>query len=740
MQRKTTVTGIATTIAAIVLALFSIKAALSPARSPGGQSPDSGDVSMEAGGASSQLFEDLQIVSQHFADELGRLKEKNQTVSPAELADQADRDNTYPFPTRADPGKKLDTESIYTRAKPGVVVIGGIHKCTKCNHWHIQCGSGFVVGQDGLILTTLDVVEGFKKLDALGIMTEDGRVFPVKAVLASSHLNDLALLKVDAQRLRPLPVSHDVSVGATVYCLSHPVFPSGTGNCFYTFSPGVVCGKYTLHTGKRQPLKVLAVTADYGPGSSGGPILNDRGSVVAVACQAMSRFPRDHEKESQMSWKFGRPSASILALLSPSAAKPASTASKKSVAAGQAVAKVASPAPPVTTAPADSTTVTFSLHPSDQTALGYYRPVQVKLTEEPPIKPKAEPKYASKKPLYGVLQLGVGQNSRFLVALDEPNDGKPKIYIDGNGDGDLNNSGPGNWDRSQGGNYFVGNVAIDVPYAKGRIPYKFCFYRMKNRQPDRLFYYRVTGREGEVVLDGNRYRVLVLDDNADGRFDDLKNGSLIIDLNQDRQLEASPDSAEYFPLHEPFNVRGKVWEVASLSPDGLSIALRPSKAKVPIKPYLTPGYPAPEFTAHGLDGKSIDLKAEASKGHYVLLDFWASWCGPCRREFSTLRRVHAQYKDHGLTVIGVNLDSEQAKAIEAAQQADLLYPHVFDGQGWKNAVALLYRVHGIPQVYLLDSQLKIVAKNLRGAQLEMRLRELLGPGDEKAAGAVDKAK
>ena len=70
----------------------------------------------------------------------------------------------------------------------------------------------------------------------------------------------------------------------------------------------------------------------------------------------------------------------------------------------------------------------------------------------------------------------------------------------------------------------------------------------------------------------------------------------------------------------------------------------------------------------------------------------------------------------------------------------MIYPHVFDGLGWKNAVALLYRVHGIPQVYLLDSQLKIVTKNLRGPQLENQLRDLLGPGDGEAAEAVDKEK
>jgi thiol-disulfide isomerase/thioredoxin len=90
------------------------------------------------------------------------------------------------------------------------------------------------------------------------------------------------------------------------------------------------------------------------------------------------------------------------------------------------------------------------------------------------------------------------------------------------------------------------------------------------------------------------------------------------------------------------------------------------------------------------------LADEATKAKYVLLDFWASWCGPCRSEYPYLRRLHARYKDHGLRIIGVNLDSSRNKAVEAAQENLLDYPHVFDGQGWKNAVAVLYRVHSIP--------------------------------------------
>jgi thiol-disulfide isomerase/thioredoxin len=276
-------------------------------------------------------------------------------------------------------------------------------------------------------------------------------------------------------------------------------------------------------------------------------------------------------------------------------------------------------------------------------------------------------------------------------------------------------------------------VKIDVPYATGVVPYTFQFYRFKGRLREFVLYYRDAGREGEITSDGKPYKVAVLDENADGRFDDLSDGTLIIDLNRDGTLVGESDSAEHHKLNEPFSIHGKVWQVASLSPDGTSIGLRPSDAQVEMKAYLDVGYPAPPFTAKDLDGNPVVLAEEAANAKYVLLDFWASWCGPCRAEFPYLRRLQARYKNHGLRIIGINLDSERDKAVQAATESQLDYRHVFDGGGWKNAVAVQYRVHGIPETYLLDRDLKILEKALRGSHLEVRLAELLGPGDATAA-------
>lgn len=370
--------------------------------------------------------------------------------------------------------------------------------------------------------------------------------------------------------------------------------------------------------------------------------------------------------------------------------------------------------------------------------VNYYRPIRCQLGAKPKETLKAEPKYQSKKPLYGVLKAGRGVDSLITVVVDEIDGEQSRIYIDRNNDENLTNDGNGEWTSSSTSNHRLSKVRIELNYESGDLPYTFNFYRFKTRLRDLVLYYRDSYRSGELKIDGKSYAIGLLDDNADGRFDDLDNGALIIDLNQDGKLQGRSDSAEYHKLGQPFNVHGTTLEIASLSPDGLNLTLRHSKAKVAMKSFIAAGHPAPQFTAKDLQGKTIDLQAQAKESKYILLDFWASWCGPCKKEYPYLRRLHAQYQNHGLRIIGVNLDTKLEKAIEAANDEILDYAHVFDGKGWKNEIAQLYRVRGIPATFLLDQDLKIISKGLRGSALEKRMRALLGPGDEAAAAAIEK--
>jgi thiol-disulfide isomerase/thioredoxin len=362
--------------------------------------------------------------------------------------------------------------------------------------------------------------------------------------------------------------------------------------------------------------------------------------------------------------------------------------------------------------------------------VSYYCPEKVTLSAEKPEGVVSEPKYRSPRPLYGVLSLGTGPRVRIVLAVDEVPGEAPRIFIDRNNNGDLADDGGGDWTEMTHNVRRLKQAVIEVPYDGHSIPYAFSFYRFTDKSGDVIYYYRDSYREGELVLGGRPCKIALLDDNADGRFDDLEEGVLLIDLNRDGVLEGKRDSAEFHALDKPFNLDGRVWEVVSVSPDGTRLTIRPSRAAVAARRYLNPGDPAPEFAGATLDGMAFDLARERGKSKYILLDFWASWCGPCRSEYPYLRDAHARYKNHGLKIAGINLDQDRDKAVAAAQKNGLDYPHLFDGQTWKGPVVALYQVRGIPKMFLLDSDLKIVARDLRGEELKNKLRELLGPGDE----------
>ncbi len=144
------------------------------------------------------------------------------------------------------------------------------------------------------------------------------------------------------------------------------------------------------------------------------------------------------------------------------------------------------------------------------------------------------------------------------------------------------------------------------------------------------------------------------------------------------------------------------------------------------------GTDAMDFSQPDTTGKSISLSS--FRGKYVLVDFWASWCRPCRAENPNVVENFKKFSKKNFTILGVSLDRADSKDawVNAIHEDKLTWTHVSDLQFWSNAAALLYRVKGIPQNFLIDPQGKIVAKNLRGPDLEAKLCELLGCENKEA--------
>ena len=137
-----------------------------------------------------------------------------------------------------------------------------------------------------------------------------------------------------------------------------------------------------------------------------------------------------------------------------------------------------------------------------------------------------------------------------------------------------------------------------------------------------------------------------------------------------------------------------------------------------------PGLMYTDLVMKDMNDKEIKLSQYAGKGNYVFVDFWASWCGPCRAEMPNVVEAYKKYHSKGLEIVGVSFDQKKDAWTAAVKNLGMEWPQMSDLKGWQCAAGKVYGIRSIPSNILLDPQGKIVASDLRGEDLQKRLAEI----------------
>jgi peroxiredoxin len=382
--------------------------------------------------------------------------------------------------------------------------------------------------------------------------------------------------------------------------------------------------------------------------------------------------------------------------------------------------------------------------------MGGYRPQRVTLSAEKPASITKLPEGLT-APLYGILPIGPGEKATFHIVVNEPEGKNATLYVDANGNGDLTDDPDAEWTPKTSKNkegveltQYNGGASVQLSSGAATFSAHLGMYRFDKNDASRpqlkdvLLYYADYAYEGEASIGGKSYTAMLTDDTASGDFrgkeikpDDEKESSgvrLFLDLNGSGKFDSQGES---FDIRKPFNIGGTTYEVADMPASGGTFKIVKSSktvAAIPLPPNHSKGQKITAFTATTTDGKEVKFP-ESYKGKIVMIDFWATWCGPCMAEVPNLVSVYDEFHGKGFEVLGISLDKEDSldKVKTVTGEHKMTWPQVYDGKFWKARIAELYAIHSIPAAYLVDGDTGeiLVDTGLRGETLKDAIKKAL---------------
>ncbi|MEZ6135916.1 MAG: TlpA disulfide reductase family protein [Pirellulaceae bacterium] len=343
--------------------------------------------------------------------------------------------------------------------------------------------------------------------------------------------------------------------------------------------------------------------------------------------------------------------------------------------------------------------------------VGGYSPQRAEMNQEEEIV-KVAPE-GLQAPKYGKIEIG---DRSWAFILDEPEDGEARLFLDANADGDLTNDPEVKWQGKEQNNLtqYSGDGKIDLGDDRlGAIN----FYRFDPEDPRRkslantLMYYGDYGFEYSFELDGQEFSTFVAG---------LPSESTRLPIDRDGNGNISRNF-EMTAVGKPFNFTGTTY-VIRLKGDSLALEKADEEVEqLPLPPDLRIGKPALKFTATTMGGDKV-LFPSSFEGKIVMLDFWATWCGPCIAEIPNMKTAYEKWHDQGFEILGVSFDREkmEEKIEEFLEERGMPWPQIYEGKMWDTEIGDMHDVSGIPFVLLVDGdsgEILATARELRGAGL-----------------------